>query len=185
MRSLIPARQPFRGGAPPFPHGRDEQDFHRVIRAAAYSVEQFFQAAPRPEGILELVRLCAEAAKADALFKDDRPTPERGHDQNHHDRLDQDIRLEEQAPKGKVGHGHGTGQRHGINCLIFHSSTYLASQTISDRAARTVDGRRRGRPLRPIQASRTLARTRASSPRWMSCSISMLAPPSFSMRVRT
>ena len=171
------------GGRPaPFAHGGDEDRRHRIRRAVRDTVVELLERATGPEGFLELAGLFTETADADDLVEDDRPAPDRCHEQEDHDTLDNPVGLQEQRPDREVM-GDGAGQAGGTlqggidaiediagdrfdrcsgRCwlLRIHGSSSLLLQDgmMGLSTARKSAGNRTGRPSRPTQAMVTCTR---------------------------
>ena len=94
-----------------------------MVGLLAFMVVEFVQAAAGPEMILEGVGIAVGAADRRDLLEDDRPDPDACQQQAQDHQLDDDIRLQEQAPERKAAPGRR--QLRGINRLIQISKPLL------------------------------------------------------------
>ena len=98
----------------PLPHRGDEQARHALRRPRRQGRVELLERGAGPEDRLELVHRALEAGVHDRLIDDDRPRPDRGGEQHHHDDLHQEGRLHEHAEDGNLG---DRRRRHGA-CYI-------------------------------------------------------------------
>jgi hypothetical protein len=106
---------------PPLAHRGGEDGGHRIARPVAGPVIELIDGAAGPERFLKPIRQAIEPAQADQLFKDDRPTPDRGEEEQDHHRLDHPVGIQKQRPRGKtMGRGGGAAKGQGFNGLAFH-----------------------------------------------------------------
>jgi hypothetical protein len=112
MRLCSPARTWLALASP-----RAAERRHSRIAAAniADAIVEIVERAAGPEHVLEIVGAGLQPAQPQQLLDDDRPAPERGHDQEHDHRLPDQVRVQEKTQESQVDDGLGPGDDGGIH----------------------------------------------------------------------